>query len=100
MFINKYVTINKHLIARPCSCKITQNQRNMPKNKAGFVSLLTLTLAYMKGKMWLIYSELWWVPGPSTKKKIKNIKKKKVKLKKYEKSERDRQVSKKNLNEK
>lgn len=81
MFINKYVTINKHLIARPCSCKITQKQRNMPKNKAGFVSLLTLTLAYMKGKMWLIYSELWWVPGPSTKKKIKNIKKKKVKLK-------------------
>lgn len=46
MFINKYVTINKHLIARPCSCKITQKQRNMPKNKAGFVSLLTLTLAY------------------------------------------------------
>lgn len=75
MFINKYVTINKHLIARPCSCKITQKQRNMPKYKAGFVSLLTLTLAYMKGKMWLIYSELWWVPGPSTKKKIKNIKK-------------------------
>lgn len=51
MFINKYVTINKHLIARPCSFKITQKQRNMPKNKAGFVSLLTLTLAYMKGKM-------------------------------------------------
>lgn len=51
MFINKYVTINKHLIAHPCSCKITQKQRNMPKNKAGFVSLLTLTLAYMKGKM-------------------------------------------------
>lgn len=51
MFINKYVTMNKHLIARPCSCKITQKQRNMPKNKAGFVSLLTLTLAYMKGKM-------------------------------------------------
>lgn len=50
MFINKYVTINKHLIARPCSCKITQKQRNMPKYKAGFVSLLTLTLAYMKGK--------------------------------------------------
>lgn len=84
MFINKYVTINKHLIARPCSCKITQKQRNMPKNKAGFVSLLTLTLAYMKGKMWLIYSELWWVPGPSTKKKIKNIKKE-SEIKKYEK---------------
>lgn len=99
MFINKYVTINKHLIAHPCSCKITQKQRNMPKNKAGFVSLLTLTLAYMKGKMWLIYSELWWVPGPSTKKKIKNIKKE-SEIKKYEKSERDRQVSKKNLNEK
>lgn len=33
MFINKYVTINKHLIARPCSCKITQKQRNMPKIK-------------------------------------------------------------------
>lgn len=50
MFINKYVTINKHLIAHPCSCKITQKQRNMPKNKAGLISLLTLTLAYMKEK--------------------------------------------------
>lgn len=99
MFINKYVTINKHLIARPCSCKITQKQRNMPKNKAGFVSFSHLLLHTWREKCDLFtvnYDEYLVL---LRKKKIKNIKKE-SEIKKYEKSERDRQVSKKNLNEK
>lgn len=61
----------------------------MLKNKVGFVFFFIFIFVYMKGKMWFIYSELWWVFGFFTKKKIKNIKKE-SEIKKYEKSERDR----------
>lgn len=61
----------------------------MFKNKVGFVFFFIFIFVYMKGKMWFIYSELWWVFGFFMKKKIKNIKKE-SEIKKYEKSERDR----------